>query len=168
MQTTGRFRTLGPMTDPQNPAVPPTRAGDIAGIEGPYAAMGRLDRSIELDPTVRNLVKIRASVLNGCAFCVDMHTTEARQRGETDRRLAAVTTWRHGPFFTPRERAALALTDALTTISNRNEGVPDQVWAEAREQFSPDELGNLMMAIVAINAWNRIAVATLMTAPPEN
>lgn len=153
------------MNDSERPVVPETRAGDIAGVEAAYAALGRFDRSIALDPTLRDLVKIRASVLNGCAFCVDMHTSEARARGETDRRLAAATTWRHGSFFTARERAALALTDALTTISNRNDGVPDQVWAEAKAQFTRDELGNLVMAIVAINSWNRLAVATLMTPP---
>ncbi len=153
------------MTDQQTPVVPATRAGDIAGIEDAYAAMGRFERSIKIDPKLRTLVKIRASVLNGCAFCVDMHTTEGREQGETDRRLAAATTWRHGPFFTAKERAALALTDELTMTSNRNEGVSDEVWNEAKAQFSRDELGALVMAIVAINSWNRIAIATLMTPP---
>lgn len=139
----------------------------MTGIEEAYAAMGRFDRSITLEENLRELVKIRASVLNGCAFCVDLHTTDARAKGETDRRLAAATTWRHSSLFTPAERAALALTDALTMISNRNDGVPDGVWDTAKEHFSREELGQLVMAIVAINAWNRIAVATLTTPPPE-
>ena len=153
------------MTDTNIPVVPATRAADVAGIDGPYGAMAHFDHSIELDETLRELVKLRASVLNGCAFCVDMHTTDARAKGIDDRRIAAAASWRHSPFFTARERAALALTDAVTLISNRNEGVPDEVWEEAKAQFSPEELGSLVMAITAINAWNRIAV-TLLSTPP--
>lgn len=156
------------MTDQQTPVVPPSRAGDIAGITDAYAAMGKFEASIVIDDTIRDLVKLRASVLNGCAFCVDMHTAEGRAHGETDRRLAAATTWRHGSFFTARERAALALTDELTMVSNRNEGVSDATWEEAKAQFSREELGNLVMVIAAINSWNRIAIATLTTPPPDD
>lgn len=139
----------------------------MVGIEAAYSALGHFDRAIELDETIRDLVKIRTSVLNGCAFCVDLHSQEARKNGESERRINAATAWRHAAFFTPRERAALALTDALTLISNRNEGVPDEVWDDAKVHFSRDELGQLVMAIVAINAWNRVGVATLTTSAPE-
>ena len=159
------LRTIARMSDQGTAIVPETRSGAIAGITDAYTAMTAFDAAIHLDAGLRELVKIRASTLNGCAFCVDMHTTEARAKGETDRRLAAATTWRHAPFFTARETRALALTDALTMISNRNEGVPDDVWNDARDQFSKAELGNLVMAIAAINSWNRIAVATLVTPP---
>lgn len=137
----------------------------MSGIERAYGAMSRFEETIELDHELRELVKLRASVLNGCAFCVDMHTTDARANGETDRRLASVAVWPHAPFFTARERAALRLTDAMTLLDGRGEGVPEEVWAEAKAHFDPAELGQLVMAITAINAWNRIAV-TLLTTPP--
>jgi AhpD family alkylhydroperoxidase len=143
--------------------VPTPRGDDTGGMAPAYRAMVAFDQAITLDPALRELVKLRASVLNGCAFCVDMHTTEAREAGEGDRRLAAVAAWRHAPFFTARERAALALTDAATRLGD--EGVPDEIWDEARAHFSPDELGNLVWAIAAINSWNRLAV-TLQTTPP--
>ncbi len=93
-----------------------------------------------------------------------MHTTDARAAGETDRRLAAVAAWHHAPFFTARERAALALTDEMTQLDH---GVPDRVWDEARAHFDPDELGQLVYAITVINAWNRIAVTFQTTPPPD-
>ena len=160
-----RGPTLEFMTSSDTPVIPQTRATDVASINDAYAAMAAFEQSIDLDHDLRELIKLRASVLNGCAFCVDMHATDARAAGETERRIAAAAAWRHSPFFTARERAALALTDAITTISNRNEGVPDDVWDEAKANFTKPELGNLVMAITAINAWNRIAV-TLLTTPP--
>ena len=154
------------MTDSTDtPIVPPTRFGDVAGIDKAYEAMVAFDQSIDLDHGLRELVKLRASALNGCAFCVDMHTTDARAAGETDRRLASVMVWPHAPFFTARERAALALTDAMTLLDGHGDGVSDEVWAEAQAHFEPAELGNLVMAITAINSWNRIAV-TLLSTPP--
>jgi AhpD family alkylhydroperoxidase len=152
-----------PDTVTTDAVVPTPRGDDTGGMAPAYRAMVAFDQAITLDPALRELVKLRASVLNGCAFCVDMHTTEAREAGEGDRRLAAVAAWRHAPFFTARERAALALTDAATRLDD--EGVPDEVWDEARAHFSPDELGNLVWAIAAINSWNRLAV-TLQTTPP--
>jgi AhpD family alkylhydroperoxidase len=125
-------------------------------------AMLRLERTVHesaLDERIAELVKVRASMLNGCAYCIDMHTKEARAAGEAEQRLYALPAWRETPFFDDRERAALTLCDALTMHS----GDPDAV-AEARdaamEQFSDDELGGLIFAIAAINAWNRIVIAS--------
>jgi len=123
-----------------------------------YRAMAAFDRSIELDPVLRELIKIRASQLNGCAYCLDMHTRDARAAGEDERRLATLAGWREAPFFTERERAALALTDAVTRLGEH--GVTDDVWADAAAQFDDAELAQVLWAVVAINAWNRIGVAT--------
>jgi AhpD family alkylhydroperoxidase len=123
-----------------------------------YQAMVEFDNSIDLDPRLRELVKIRASQLNGCAYCLDMHTRDAREADEDERRLATLAGWHESPFFTPRERAALALTDAVTRLGDH--GVSDAVWAEATGYFDDAELAQLLWAIVAINAWNRIGVTT--------
>ena len=129
-----------------------------------HKAMAAFDRSIELDPPLRELVKIRASQINGCAYCLDLHTRDARAAGEDERRLATLAAWREAHFFTDRERAALALTDAVTRLGEH--GVTDDVWAEAAAHFDDVELAQLVWAIAAINAWNRIGVAThLMPAP---
>jgi AhpD family alkylhydroperoxidase len=114
-------------------------------------------RSTGIDPTLLELVKLRASYLNGCAYCVDMHTKDARAAGETEQRLYAVPVWRETPFFNERERAALAWTEAVTELGR--EGVPDDVYQTARAQFDEAELVRLTMAIVAINGWNRLSVA---------
>lgn len=116
-----------------------------------------------LDHTVLELVKLRASMLNGCAFCVDMHSREALAAGESSRRLFAVAAWREAPFFTERERTALALTDAVTRLGEH--GVPDEVWDAAAKVWSEKELADLVVAIATINVWNRIAV-TSRTEPP--
>jgi AhpD family alkylhydroperoxidase len=110
-----------------------------------------------LDPTLIELVKLRASLINGCAYCVDMHTKVARAQGETEQRLYAVGVWEETPFFTDRERAALAWTDAVTLVSVGH--VPDAVYELARQQFSEQELTDLTLTIVTINGWNRLAVA---------
>lgn len=117
-----------------------------------------------VDHTLLELVKLRASMLNGCAFCVDMHSRDALAAGESTRRLFAVSAWREAPFFTARERAALALTDAVTRLGEH--GVPDAVWDEAAAVFAEEELANLIIAIATINVWNRIAVST-RTQPPR-
>ena len=103
------------------------------------------------------LVKLRASQINGCAYCVDMHTKDARAHGETEQRLYAVAVWKEAPFFTPRERAALVWTEAVTLVSHDH--VPDQVYETARREFSEKELIDLTMAVIAINGWNRLAVS---------
>lgn len=109
-----------------------------------------------LEPSLLELVKLRASQLNGCAFCIDMHTADARKAGETERRLYAVTAWREAPFFSDRERAALAWTEALTLIAQTH--APDADYALLRAQFNDAEMVNLTLAINTINSWNRLAV----------
>lgn len=119
-----------------------------------------------VDPTVYKLVKLRASIINGCSYCVDMHTREALQAGEDSRRLFAVSAWREGPLFDERERAALALTDAVTRLADHGHGVPDDVWEEAAKHWTEEELANLVLAIGTINLWNRIAVTSRKELPP--
>ena len=120
------------------------------------ALEGQVRRS-GLDPALLALVKLRASHLNGCAFCIDMHAKDARLAGETEQRVYAVPVWRETPFYTARERAALAWTDVVTRLGA--EGVPDEAFAEARAHFDETELVWLTMAIVSINGWNRLAIA---------
>ncbi|GLX00051.1 alkyl hydroperoxide reductase AhpD [Microtetraspora sp. NBRC 16547] len=130
-----------------------------------YRAMVALNRTISesgLEDSLQALVKIRASQINGCAFCIDMHTLDARAAGETEQRIYALPAWAETPFFTARERAALALTEAITLISATR--VPDDVYAEAAQEFDEQELARLIWAITAINAWNRIAISTRMVA----
>jgi AhpD family alkylhydroperoxidase len=105
------------------------------------------------------LVQLRASQINGCSVCVDMHPKLAKRAGETDERLFCVAAWRDAPYFTDAERAALALTESLTRLSDREEGVPDAIWREADEHFNEKELASLILAIAAINVWNRLNVA---------
>ncbi len=140
----------------------PTRRVNIKGeARDAYRAMAAFDRSIDFDPALRELVKIRASQLNGCAYCIEMHARAARALGESERRLYALAAWRESPLFTPRERAALELTDAITHIGEQ--GVPDAIYQRAAGELAPSELANLILAIAAINAWNRIAVTSIMT-----
>lgn len=129
-------------------------------------AIEKYVRESGLEPALYELVKIRASQMNGCAYCLDMHTQDALKMGEAIRRVNILAAWREAPsFFTARERAALALTEAVTNIGE--EGVPDQVWTAAAEQFSEKELVHLLMAISAINVWNRLAVATRQDLPEK-
>jgi AhpD family alkylhydroperoxidase len=125
-----------------------------------YRAMIALDRAVSLEPHLRELVKVRASILNGCAFCIEMHVEKARELGETEQRLHAIAAWEEAPWFSARERAALALTDAVTWVGESH--VPREVWDAAVAQFAAPELAQLVWAIAAINVWNRIAVATRM------
>jgi AhpD family alkylhydroperoxidase len=110
------------------------------------------------------LVHLRASQINGCAVCVDGHVRMARKHGETDERCHTVVAWRDAPYFTPAERAALALTEALTRIADRPEGVPDDVWAEAAKHYDETALAGLVLGISMINVWNRLNVATRQVA----
>lgn len=109
-----------------------------------------------LEKSLVELVRLRASQINGCAFCVDMHTTDARKGGETERRLATTVVWRETPFFTDRERAALEWTEALTLVSVDH--VPDAVWDAVRPWFNDEELVDLTLLVIAINGWNRMAI----------
>ena len=125
-----------------------------------YSAMMALERQVQssgLEDSLLDLVKLRASQINGCAFCIDMHAKDARARGETEQRLYELDAWREAPFYTERERAALAWTEAVTLVTVGH--VPDQIYDEARMQFSDAELVNLSLAIVAINGWNRLGIA---------
>lgn len=124
------------------------------------AALNRLSESVALERTLRELVNLRASQLNGCAYCIDLHTRDARAAGETGARLAALAAWRDAVCFTERERAALALCEAVTRVAETR--VPDAVWDRAAEHFAPAELADLLFAIVTINAYNRLAIATRM------
>ncbi len=114
-------------------------------------------RTTSLDAGLLDLVKLRASILNGCAYCVDMHTKEARALGETEQRLFAVPVWRETPFFSDRERAALAWAETVTRVSESR--IPDADFDEVRRHFTDKEVADLTLAIVAINGWNRLAIA---------
>jgi AhpD family alkylhydroperoxidase len=120
------------------------------GLEEPLRNSG-------LEPALRELVKTRASQINGCAYCIDMHTKDARAQGETEQRLYGLNAWRETPFYTDRERAALEWTEHLTLIAGRD--VPDELYARIREHFSEAEMVNLTLAVVQINGWNRIAMS---------
>lgn len=125
-----------------------------------YRAMMCLEHQVEksgLESPLLDLIKMRASQINGCAYCIDMHSKDARARGETEQRLYELDAWRESPFYTEREQAALAWTEALTLVANGH--VPDGVYEEARKQFTDVELVNLTLAVVAINGWNRLGIA---------
>lgn len=124
------------------------------------SAMRQLESYVHgcgLESSLLELVKFRASQINGCAFCIDMHTKDARAAGESEQRLYALTAWRETPFFTQRERAALSWTEAVTQVSTS--GVPDDVYEQAMQHFEEKELVDLTLAIVAINGWNRMAIS---------
>jgi AhpD family alkylhydroperoxidase len=117
-----------------------------------------------IPPRTLLLVELRASQINGCSVCVDMHARELRTAGETDERLFAVAAWRDAPWFTDAERAALALTEAVTRISDRQDPVNDEVWKEAAGHYDESALAALLIAIANINVWNRLNVATRQVA----
>ena len=120
-------------------------------------ALGKYVAGCGLEPTLLELVKLRASQLNGCAYCLDMHSKDARAAGETEQRLYTLSAWRETPFFSERERAALAWTEAVTQISG---GVSDALFEETRKHFNEKELADLTWAVVAINGWNRVAISS--------
>jgi AhpD family alkylhydroperoxidase len=128
---------------------------------GAFHAMLALEeyvkKSSRLEPSLLELVRMRASQINGCAYCLDMHSKDARADGETEQRLYALNAWRETPFFTDRERAALAWTEALTLVSQDH--VPDSVYEEVRQRFSEEELVNLTLAVATINSWNRLCIS---------
>jgi AhpD family alkylhydroperoxidase len=131
-------------------AVAPAALTAMLGLE-------KYVRSSGLEHSLLDLVKLRASQLNGCAYCLDMHWKDARARGETEQRLYLLDAWRESPGYSDRERAALAWVEAVTHISEGH--APDDVYEAARAQFDEKELVDLTMAIVAINGWNRLAIA---------
>jgi AhpD family alkylhydroperoxidase len=123
-------------------------------------AMLGLERQVQkagLDSKLLDLVRMRASQINGCAYCLDMHSKDARANGETEQRLYGLDAWRETPYYSARERAALEWTEALTLVAESH--VPDEVYERVREQFSEDEVLHLSLAVVAINGWNRLNIA---------
>lgn len=128
-----------------------------------YKAMFGLEKylnSIDVNPAGKELVKIRASQINGCAFCIEMHTKDARKSGEAERRLYALSAWKESPLFTDEERTLLAMTEEITLIADR--GLTEKTYRAALELFDENTIAQIIMLIVTINAWNRIAVSTHM------
>lgn len=125
-----------------------------------YEAILALEKYVDdcgLERPLLELVKMRASQINGCAYCLDMHSKDARALGETEQRLYLLNAWRESPFYTERERAALEWTESVTLVSET--AVPDDVYERVKQQFSPEELANLTIAIATINTWNRLSIA---------
>lgn len=128
-----------------------------------YQAMVELEKyvmSTSIDKRLLELIKIRTSQLNGCAYCINMHTRDARKLGETEQRIYALSAWRETPYFTAKERAVLALTESVTLIAQSH--VPDEIYDEVTRYYDTHEVAEIIMAIVTINAWNRIGVSTRM------
>jgi AhpD family alkylhydroperoxidase len=141
------------MSDQRKPKFRPWSEG--------YQALHRLSELVKdsgLEPGLQELVKLRASQINGCAFCIDMHSKDALEAGESEQRLFALNAWRETTFFNDRERGALNLTEAITLVATTH--VPEAVINEAADVFSPDELSRLVYLIIEINAWNRLAITT--------
>jgi AhpD family alkylhydroperoxidase len=144
---------------------------DIDTLAAGFArAMAHLDRAAtkeldqaEIDPRLRELIRIRASQLNGCAYCIDMHTKDARAIGETEQRIYGLAAWAETPYFTARERAALAFTETVTRLADTH--VPDEAYRAVAAEFSPQEVAALVSLIVTINAWNAIGVSTRAWTP---
>src|SRR5689334_12027519 len=129
---------------------------DLSVAPKPVGALLQFERSIEIDERLGNLVKVRASQVNGCAFCIDMHWKDARAAGESEERLYSLDAWRESPLYDDRERAGLALTEAITLVAEGH--IPDEAWENARANLSESELANLVFEITAINAWNRLMI----------
>jgi AhpD family alkylhydroperoxidase len=148
----------------------PVRLDFDAVAPGFARAMAHLDRAAtkeldnaEIDPRLRELIRIRASQLNGCAYCIDMHTKDARAIGETEQRIYGLSAWAETPYFTARERAALAFTETVTRLADTH--VPDQAYQEVAAHFSQQEIAALVSLIVTINAWNAIGVTARAWTP---
>jgi len=138
-------------------------------VPGALQALLALSETVKqsgLPAKTRTMVHLRASQINGCSYCVDMHSRELRQAGETDERLATVAAWREAPWFDDAERAALALAEAATRMGDRPDPVPDAVWAEASRHYDEPTLAALVLDIGIINLWNRVNVATRQVAGP--
>jgi AhpD family alkylhydroperoxidase len=131
-------------------------------VDGAMDALNAVNKAISRArlPINRELLHLRASQINGCSVCVDMHAKGARKQGESEERLFAVAAWRDTPYFSEAERAALALTEALTRMADRPDAVPDEIWDAAAEHFDETQLGALVLDIAQINVWNRLNVAT--------
>lgn len=154
--------TTVPVPAPEQRISLPDVAPDV------YRAMAALDRTAAhgLDPILVELIRMRASQLNGCAFCLNMHSADARAAGEAEHRLYTLSAWWETPYFTARERAALALTEAVTQVADGH--VPDDVYAEAARHFDEQELARVIGVTVAINSWNRIVITSRTPPPPHD
>jgi AhpD family alkylhydroperoxidase len=158
------------VTTTQTTSTVPIRLDFDARAPGFSRALAHLDRAatkeldrVDFDPRLRELVRIRASQLNGCAYCIDMHTKDARAIGETEQRLYALPAWRETPFFTDRERAALAFTESVTLLAADH--VPAEAYDAVAAELSEDEVAALVALIVTINAWNAVGVSTRAWVP---
>jgi AhpD family alkylhydroperoxidase len=127
-------------------------------------ALAKATKKGGVPPRTLELVYLRASQINGCSVCVQLHANDLKKAGETDERLFAVAAWREAPYFTPAERAALALTEATTRLADRADAVPDEVWDEAARHFHERGLASVILAIASINVWNRLNAATRQVA----
>jgi AhpD family alkylhydroperoxidase len=137
-------------------------APEVYRAQGRFSqAAGEVFTASGLSQALLELIRIRVSLINGCAFCLDMHTKDARHAGEREDRIYLLSAWRETPFYTPVERAALALAEAVTEVSA--DQVPDQLWAEAAEVLSESQLAAVVVATAAINTWNRFAISSRMT-----
>lgn len=141
-----------------------TKRIDVSKVEpAAYKAMLGLEQYLHqssLEQKLLDLIKIRASQINKCAFCIDMHTKEARKAGETEQRIYALSAWQETPFFTPQERAALSFTEAVTLIAENS--INDELYEQVSRYFPPQEIVQILIAIATINAWNRISISTGM------
>jgi AhpD family alkylhydroperoxidase len=135
----------------------------IKKVQAPVLNLERFLHDSSIESSLLHLIKMRASQINGCAYCLAMHSRDARKEGEREDRLHVLSAWRETDWFTPREQAALAFTEAVTKLENRH--VPDEVFAQAREQFSEEELAVVTLAVATINVWNRLCVTWGI--PPE-
>jgi len=132
----------------------------VPGALSAFHALGNAAKNADLPETTLHLVDLRASQINGCSICVDLHSRELKHAGEPDERIYTVAAWREAPYFTDAERAALALTEAATRIADRSDPVPDDVWQEAARHYDEKELAALVVAIASINAFNRVNAIT--------
>jgi AhpD family alkylhydroperoxidase len=131
----------------------------VPGVMDALQRLSKATGSEVLPPVTRQLVQLRASQINGCSQCVDMHAKELKKTGETDERIFAVGAWRHAPYFTDAERAALALTEALTRLADQADPVPDSLWADVTRHYDERSLAALLVSIAQINVWNRLNAA---------
>ena len=132
----------------------------VPGAMGALQKLGAAARRAGVPASTLYLIEVRASQINGCSVCLDMHSRELKAAGEPDERIFMVGAWREAPYFSDAERAALALTEAATRLADRSDPIPDEVWEEAARHYDESELAGLVVAIAAINAWNRINAAT--------
>ena len=136
----------------------------VAGAMQALQALGISEKKGGVPSTTLELIHLRASQINGCSVCVDMHARDLKKAGETDERIFAVAAWRDAPYFTDAERAVLALTEAVTRISDREDPVPDEIWKEVARHYDERAVAAMLIAIANINVWNRLNVATRQVA----